>query len=164
MNTDISLSNIRKQTRLALPCDDGYLFRLGIAIYGFASITSFMAEVTCHLNCSLNRTELQDKFSKQILESFRRAIEQNGNPKIEAIGSAVADLFETLNDERNDFSHSYPITNHSELQILHRRKDRDGKYFEITNDFLNSFISRLHDVLTRQSNRFIKLHIGFLCV
>lgn len=58
----------------------------------------------------------------------------------------VIDLFSQLNSERTDFVHSYPITNKHDEQILHRRKDSQQKYFEITNDFLDDFISRLHDV------------------
>ncbi len=45
MNFDI----IREQTRLSLPADDFYLYRLGVALYGFASITSFMIEIICRL-------------------------------------------------------------------------------------------------------------------
>ena len=58
----------------------------------------------------------------------------------------TASLFERLNSERSDFVHSYPITNIENKQILHRRKDSKKKYFEVDNDFLNDFISRLEDV------------------
>ena len=57
----------------------------------------------------------------------------------------VADLFEQMNSERTDFVHAYPITNKKGQQILHRR-DSKGKYFEVDDDFLDSFIGRLHDV------------------
>ena len=58
----------------------------------------------------------------------------------------TANLFEQLNSERSDFVHAYPVTNKKNEQILHRHKDSKNKYFEVNNDFLDSFISRLHDV------------------
>ena len=44
MNSDVNLTAIRRRTRLALPLDDTYLYRLGVALYGFSSINSFMTE------------------------------------------------------------------------------------------------------------------------
>ena len=52
----------------------------------------------------------------------------------------VAGLFELLNNRRNDIFHAYPITGSSGAQILHRRKDAAGKYFEITEELLDKFI------------------------
>lgn len=43
------LADIRRLTKIALPESDSYLYRLGVAVYGFASVSSFMAEVTRHL-------------------------------------------------------------------------------------------------------------------
>lgn len=148
MNVDIDFNAIKSQTRLALPSDDGYLFRLGIAQYGFASLSSFMTEIACHLDGSLNRTELQATTGGAILDSFRQSVKKakQGNPKIGSIGKSAAAIFEILNTERSDFIHSYPITNDAKAQILHRRLDSKGKYFEVTNDFLDKFISQLHDV------------------
>ncbi|NTZ96947.1 hypothetical protein FCH79_16840 [Pseudomonas koreensis] len=42
----LNTHDIRGPTLLALPADDGYVYRLGVALYGFASISSFLAEVT----------------------------------------------------------------------------------------------------------------------
>jgi sulfatase maturation enzyme AslB (radical SAM superfamily) len=58
----------------------------------------------------------------------------------------TADLFEKLNSQRTDFVHSNPITNKSKKQILHRRKDKAGKYFEVDSAYLDQFIKELHDV------------------
>lgn len=151
MNADIDLNAIKSQTRLALPRDDGYLFRLGVAQYGFASLSSFMTEVACHLDDSINLTKLQATTGGVILDSFRQSIKKakQENPKIGSIGKSAADMFEILNTERSDFIHSYPITNGAKAQILHRRLDSKGKYFEVTNDFLDSFISRLDDVSSK---------------
>ena len=145
------VKDIKKQTRLALPADDFYLYRLGVAIYGFASINSFMAEIICHIDKSQNQsTLLSDKTSGQILKMFRDLLTNIKNtgkyPGIYDVMEHTADLFEELNDQRTDFVHSYPITNTLGEQILHRRKDKTGKYFEIDDVFLDRFISALHDV------------------
>ena len=51
-----------------------------------------------------------------------------------------------MNAERSDIVHGYPITYPEGEQILHRRKDSQGKYFEVTYVLLDSFNSRLHEV------------------
>lgn len=164
MNTDIDLNAIKRQTRLALPSDDGYLFRLGVAQYGFASLSSFMTEVACHLDNSINRTELQATTGGAILDSFRQSVKkaEQGNSKIGSIGKSAADMFQILNTERSDFIHSYPITNGAQAQILHRRLDSKGKYFEVNNDFLDSFISRLGDVSSKlyEIRRIVRPDLG----
>lgn len=131
-----------------LPSDDGYLLRLGVALYSFASLSSFVAEIASHLDPTVNRTELQAKVGGEILGAFRKSVKtaKANVPAIDPIGQAAANLFEELNSKRSDIVHAYPITNTSEAQILHRRLDVKGKYFEITNEFLDDFISRLHDV------------------
>lgn len=142
--------SIKKQTKLALPKDDAYLFRLGVALYGFNSINSFMIEIICHIDKNQNQTKLLDLESGKILNEFRKTLshvkENKLFPKIYSDMNKTANLFESLNSERSDFIHSYPITNKKSEQILHRRKDSKKKYFEVNNDFLNTFISRLHDV------------------
>lgn len=148
MNIEDDIKAIRDLTRMALPADDGYLLRLGVALYSFASLSSFVAEITSHLDPTVNSTELQAKTGGEILKAFSKSVEiATANfPAIGPIGNAAAALFQELNLRRSDIVHAYPITNTSNAQILHRRLDRQGKYFEVTNDFLNSFISRLHDV------------------
>ncbi len=144
------IKTIRNKTRLALPSDDMYLFRLGVALYGFNSINSFMIEIICHIDNRQNQTKLFDLESGKILKKFRETLKYvNENNLFSSIYSnmnQVISLFERLNDERSDFVHSYPITNNKKEQILHRRKDDKGKYFEVDNNFLDDFISRLHDV------------------
>lgn len=146
------MENIRKLTRLVPPSDDDYLFRLGIALYGFASINSFMCEVIARIDPRYSHTTLQNKETGEILDIFRQTLKtlKAGErvPVIHQTMQDVADLFEHLNTQRNDIIHTYPITNGDGEQILHRRKDEKGKYFEVTNGFLDSFISRLHDVST----------------
>jgi hypothetical protein len=145
------ITDIRKQTRLALPEDDTYLYRLGVALYGFASINSFMIEIICHIDKAQNQTVLlSDEPSGAILNVFRNTlnkIRRTGEyADIHDVMQQTADLFEKLNSQRTDFVHSYPITNDSHKQILHRRKDKADKYFEVDNIFLDQFISELHNV------------------
>lgn len=148
MNAEVDIKTIRDLTRLALPSDNGYIFRLGVSLYSFASLSSFVAEIASYLDPTINKAELTAKMGGEILNVFRRSVKaaKVDNPKIGPIGQTAADLFQTLNSERSDIIHSYPITNTSKAQILHRRLDVKDKYFEVTNDFLDSFISRLHDV------------------
>lgn len=142
--------SIKRQTRLALPEDDAYLFRLGVALYGFNSINSFMIEIICHIDDKQNQTKLFELESGKVLDEFRKTLSYVKKnklfPAIYSDMSNAADLFENLNTERSDFIHSYPITNKKNEQILHRRKDNKRKYFEVDNIFLDNFISRLHDV------------------
>ncbi|WP_299998193.1 hypothetical protein [uncultured Cedecea sp.] len=148
MNAEDNIKAIRGLTRIALPSDDGYLFRLGVALYSFASLSSFVAEIISHLDPTVNRTELQAKTGGEILNAFRKSVKtiKADTPSVGPIGQAAADLFEELNSKRSDIVHAYPITNTVKAQILHRRLDVKDKYFEVTNEFLDSFISRLHDV------------------
>jgi hypothetical protein len=150
MTNDDNFKSIRKQTRLALPSDDTYLYRLGVALYGFNSINSFMTEIICHIDNKKNRTELLDMESGKVISIFRQTLkhikENKQFPAIYQTMNQTADLFEHLNTERSDFVHTYPITNGKNEQILHRRKDSKRKYFEVDNDFLDNFIGRLHDV------------------
>lgn len=142
--------SIKQQTRLSLPADNTYLFRLGVALYGFNSINSFMTEIICHIDNNQDRTKLLDLESGKILDIFRQTLKNIKSKQqyknIYVIMNETANIFEKLNSERSDFVHAYPITNKSNEQILHRRKDEKGKYFEVDNNFLDSFISQLHDV------------------
>ena len=140
---DNGIKAIRAETLIALPTDDSYLFRLGVAIYGFASVNSFMCEIISYLDTSKNRTELQNKESGKILDFFRHTTKVWKGVDISGPAKRAADSFEQLNTQRSDFVHSYPITNSSSEQILHRRVDEKNKYFEVTNEFLDNFISRL---------------------
>ena len=136
---------IRSQFRVALPEDDGYIYKLGVAIYSFASVNSFLCEIISTINPEeYNHTSLQDKTSGQILETFKvitdRVKAENRLQSIHEVLDNVAGLFELLNNRRNDIFHAYPITGSSGAQILHRRKDAAGKYFEITEELLDKFI------------------------
>lgn len=134
---------IKKSTRLALPVDDEYLYRLGVALYGFASINSFMTELITHLDPQANRASLHCLTSGKVLDMFRATVKRWGGADLAAPAKRAADEFERLNTERSDFVHAYPITNPAGEQILHRRVDERGKYFEVDNPFLDDFISRL---------------------
>ena len=149
--TTEEINGIRKQTRLALPNDNAYLLRLGVALYGFASINSFMVEIICHIDKSQDQiTVLSDYVSGKVLCVFRETLDkikrEGKYTEIHNIMQQTADLFDKLNSQRNDFVHSYPITNSKNEQILHRRKDNAGKYFEVNNDFLTKFIGELCNV------------------
>ena len=145
-----NILEIKKQTRLALPCDNTYIFRLGAALYSFNSINSFMTEIICHIDEKQDRNKLLELESGKVLDLFRQTLKSIKSKKkystIYVVMKTTADIFEQLNSERSDFVHSYPITNAKNEQILHRRKDSKKKYFEVDNDFLDNFISRLHDV------------------
>jgi hypothetical protein len=145
------ITNIRKQTRLVLPDDNSYLYRLGVALYGFASINSFMAEIICHIDKSHDKNSiLSDYTSGKVLCTFTKTLDKIKNEgrfiEIHDIMQQTADLFAKLNNLRTDFVHSYPITNGKNEGILHRRKDNAGKYFEVDNDFLTKFIHELCSV------------------
>ncbi|MEZ2310503.1 hypothetical protein AB6809_28060 [Paraburkholderia sp. RCC_158] len=146
--TDVAVDAVRSQTRLALPDDDAYLYRLGVALYGFAKLSSFMAEVACKLDKTLSRSEVEPGTGGAILCNFRNSAEKVSKslPEIEPVAQNVVNMFFALNKERTDFVHAYPITNDAEAQILHRRKDSEEKYFEVTNEFLDLFITRLDTV------------------
>lgn len=137
---------IRENTRVALPEDDNYLFRLGVALYAFNSVNSFMTEIITHLDPEASRTELHMLTSGKVLDRFRSTVKRWSGDDISDPASRAAEEFERLNTERSDFVHSYPITNASNEQILHRRVDEKGKYFEVTNAFLEDFTSRISAV------------------
>lgn len=160
------LADIRKLTRIALPESDRYMYRLGAAVYGFASVSSFMAEVICYMDPKKSRAELEAKMGGQLADAFGNALKKIKHmaPEAFAAGSVAEKLFKKLNEERSDIIHSYPITSPSGIQILHRRHNptqpkgkgkgkgkaaassKPAKYFEVTDDFLDNFITRLHQV------------------
>ncbi|WP_270517189.1 hypothetical protein [Lactococcus petauri] len=151
MNTNIEneLKIIKKSTRLAMPEDDTYIFRLGVALYGFSSINSFMTEILCYIDSGQKSNEvLSNDTSGRILDKFRksRVLIPKNNREVRNIMLETANKFEKLNTERTDIVHAYPITGSQEQQILHRRKDTKNKYFEVTNEFLDDFIQRLEEV------------------
>src|ERR1035437_4270415 len=146
------LSSIRSQTGLTLPDDDTYLYHLGVALYGFSWVNSFMTEIICHIDDQQDRTKLLDLESGKVLVKFSETLNRirtaNRFPEIYSDMEQVVELFERLNSERTDFVHAYPITNEKKGLILQRRKDSKRKYFEVTNDFLDSFTSQFNDVVS----------------
>lgn len=156
------LADIRRLTRIALPESDSYLYRLGVAVYGFASVSSFMAEVICYMDPEQSRSDLEAKMGGPLAATFKQAVGkiENSQPQAFAAGELAGKLFTTLNDERSDIIHAYPITSPTHVQILHRRQypaqtkkkgtpkgyEKPPKYFEVTNEFLDNFISRLAHV------------------
>ncbi len=139
----VDTQEIRRKTRIALPVDDEYLFRLGVALYGFASINSFMTEIITHLDPHADRTSLDSLMSGKVLDTFRATVKQWAGDDISEPAAQATAEFERLNTERSDFVHSYPITSPAGEQILHRRVDAKNKCFEVTNAFLDDFTSRL---------------------
>lgn len=131
---------------MALPPSDAYLFRLGVALYGFAHVNSFMTEIISYLDVTVNRTELLGRESGKLLDAFRSTAKKWRGPDISMPARRAGSEFERLNTQRSDFVHAYPITSSSGDQILHRRMDAKGKYFEVTEGFLADFTSGLTQV------------------
>ncbi|PPU32183.1 MULTISPECIES: hypothetical protein [unclassified Xanthomonas] len=146
MNFDI----VREQTRLALPADDFYLYRLGVALYGFASITSFMIEIICRLVPNGSQDELSALETGKLCGKFEKALADANDRGIytEEAGGMALRLIRSLNKDRSHFVHAYPITNGENAQILYRQP-KHGQSFEVSNSFLDQFISRLHDASSK---------------
>lgn len=142
----LDTASIRNGTRVALPSSDVYLFRLGVALYGFACVNSFMTEIVTYLDAEVDRTYLLGRRSGEVLDAFRSAAKRWEGVDVSAPARLAADAFELLNTQRSDFVHANPVTGVSGEQILHRRVDTKGKYFEVTEEFLSDFTSRLTDV------------------
>jgi hypothetical protein len=141
--TNSQLQAIRELTRVSLPVDDGYLFRLGVALYGFSSVSGFMLEIVSYLDPSADRQAISERPAGAILGEFRSAAKKwKGAPIKQAAGTAATE-FERLNSERTDFVRAYPVTGVTGTQILLRRFEAKGKYFEVTDAFLDDFVSRL---------------------
>ena len=77
--------------RLTLPDDSTYLVRLGIALYGFASLTSFLAEVTCHIDPRRGRMALEDKVAGKLITDFENSVNEieEREPLVGKIGTDV---------------------------------------------------------------------------
>jgi hypothetical protein len=104
---------IRVSTRVALPADDGYLFRLGVALYGFTYVNSFMTEIISYLDPTANRVGLLACESGIVLDTFRMTGKRWNGESIQPHLRQAAACFERLNTERSDFVHAYPITSPS---------------------------------------------------
>lgn len=141
------LEGIRRATRVALPASDAYVYRLGVAVCGFATAAGFMAEVTGHLRGDVNRDSGGSLPAGKILEAFRAAAARWTGAPVDPHASTAAKSFGKLVEERNDFIHAFPITGSGGEQILHRRKESSSKYLEVTDAFLDDFISRLEAVV-----------------
>lgn len=142
---DHIINNFRTMTRLALPEDDAYIVKLGIALYVFASINSFVTEILCLLDSSLDRVRLLESTSGRIAKLLEKQQSNNKDLSLSRYLNDVTAWFGNYKDLRNDIMHSYPITNDRGEQILHRRYGKD-KYFEIDGVFLDSFISEAEKI------------------
>lgn len=141
------LASIKATTRVALPAEDAYLYRLGVATYGFAYVTNFVLEITGYLEPGVDHTALRESTAGSILDRFRQAAKAWAGPSIKPHAVQAGDGFQRLNTERSDFIHGYPITNGDGEQILYRSVDAKGKRFEVTSAFLDDFIARLELVV-----------------
>lgn len=137
---------IRSGTRVALPSSDAYLFRLGVALYGFAYVNSFMTEIITYLDKEAVREDLLLRTSGKVHDVFCSAVRRWEGPDISIPAERAASKFKRLNTQRSDFVHAYPITSPSGEQILHRRDDAKAKCFEVTEAFLVDFTSGLTEV------------------
>ncbi len=68
-----------------------------------------------------SHSELEAKMGGQLANAFGNALKkiQHVAPEAFAAGNVAGKLFKTLNEERSDIIHSYPITSPSGVQILH---------------------------------------------
>lgn len=148
-----SIKQIRSNTRVALPSDDGYIFQLGVALYGFAYVANFMTEVCQYLDPAnpTIRGDLQAKEAGKILDGFRQAAKKvkSTHPNAYSESQFAASLFENLNTRRSDIIHSYPITNSASEQTLWRTHSVKNKNFEVTIKFLDTFIADLEKTVDK---------------
>lgn len=145
----MSIDKYRKLTRAALPEDDSYIVKLGIALYSFASVTSFLCEIISYnLDASINRTKLQEYEAGKILQTLKDIANQREFDDITSDIDFVIAQYEKYKDARNDIFHAYCITGSSGKQILHRTR-KDGTSFEVTEEFLNSFIDDFSEISDR---------------
>lgn len=136
--TASTISKLRKMTRLALPEDDSYIVKLGIATYSFASIVTFLAENMCYLGSGIDRNKLQAKEAGKILEVLKSIQNKRAEDEITADIQFVVDNFSDFKNLRNDILHATCITGSNNKQVLYR--SYKGRNFAITESFLDSFI------------------------
>lgn len=132
-------------TYQSLPEKD-YRLLLGTALCVFNSNNGFIIEhiLSADGENRYNWWELIDLTSGKLLAAIKKTIDINGDENI-------ANLFCELVDERNRIVHSFRITNQRNEQTL-ATKTRDDKQFEITEEYLKSFIEK-NDQLSRMLDK-----------
>lgn len=142
----MSLDEYRKLTRVALPEDDSYIVKLGIALYSFASVTTFLCEIISYnLDKSINRAKLQELEAGGILKKLISVDAKRPVDEITPDIDFVIAKYGEYKDARNDIFHANCITGSSGKQILHRTR-KDGTNFEVTEEYLNSFIGDFSEI------------------
>ncbi|MDY4604029.1 selenium binding protein [Clostridium tertium] len=120
---------------------------LGSAICVFNSNNSFIIENILRNDKGLgyNWHDLIDKTSGELLSPIKETITKNYN-------SNIAIKFEKLISQRNRIIHSFQITDKDGEQRL-STKDKKGKQYVITEDYLKSFI-KLNEELSKELHKF----------
>lgn len=127
-------------SRQSLPTKK-YRELLGSAICVFNSNNAFIIE-------NILKRDLSDEYSWHNLidltsGKLKKPIEKIISSNTEA---SIANLFEEIINKRNRIVHSFRITNKENEQSL-ATKERNGKQFEITEEYLLEFI-KLNDELS----------------
>ena len=145
--TQAILKEYRQMTRLALPENDAYIIKLGLATYSFASILTFLLENIGHLDPSVDHSNLSNKEAGIILLALKEIQETREADEITEDIELIIEEFGKFKNLRNDIMHSYCVTGTTGIQILHR-SNKEGS-FEITEAFLDEFIIAAPDISTR---------------
>lgn len=133
-------------SRQSLPTKK-YRELLGSAICVFNSNNAFIIE-------NILKRDLSDEYSWHNLidltsGKLKKPIEKIISSNTEA---SIANLFEEIINKRNRIVHSFRITNKENEQSL-ATKERNGKQFEITEEYLLEFI-KLNDELSSMLHDF----------
>lgn len=124
-------------TRQALPSKK-YRELIGTALIVFNANNSFLIENflnSVEQDADINWHELIDKTSGILEKIIRKNIPQSDNL------NRVLEEFKELVEKRNRIIHSFQVTNDDGDQVL-ATKEKDGKQFEITEEYLISFIKK----------------------
>lgn len=126
-------------TRQSLP-DEEYIRLLGVAISIFASNNGFVIENILHTDPKENWYILTDKTSGKIHETLEKVLDEKY--------SKIINLFGELVEMRNRIIHGFRITSSDNEQILATKDPKTQKQFNITKDYLYSFIEK-NDLLSK---------------
>lgn len=121
-------------TRQSLP-SERYRMLLGTAISVFSSNNGFIIENVLRIDDSASWYALIDKTSGAV----KNYVEGK-------LPDAIVQLFGDLVDMRNRIIHGFRITNTSGEQTI-ATKEKSGRQFEITEDYLLNFIRKNEELL-----------------
>lgn len=143
------LSEYRNMIRVPLPENDSYVIKLGVALYSFAYTTTFLCEIiSYHLDKNIDRGKLQGSDAGSILHTLRCVQSKREMDQITKDIQFTIDKYEEYKNIRNDLMHSYCVTGGDGQQTLHRNR-KDGTDFEVTEDYIDSFIADFSEILDK---------------